>query len=262
MPATPTESCEQRPTPSGLPAGPAAGPTSRAAAASALACQDTTRSSWDRSRPRVLSTARSRRRRRTPVSSTWARVPTASRARTAPRIERGVPHSGVVLDVAGPLVGGHQAQAPRAPGAGDGRLTWAAARPQIGARPVPQEEEVVAGRGGAAERGFGWDSTEAGTTAPVPRSVALPPPTLKSAKTAEPTTRIGDVRAVRADLDLLPEVQAQRAQGARAEGDLAGPGWGPAREQGQEPVPAQLVEADRGHHRAAAAAGAATLTCP
>src|SRR5437764_1025453 len=68
---------------------PSYGPTQFAAAdaaASALACHDTSRSSWDRRRPRVLSTARSRRRRCTPVSITWASVPTASRARTAPRM--------------------------------------------------------------------------------------------------------------------------------------------------------------------------------
>ena len=64
---------------------PSGSPTSSAAAASALASQATTRSTWDRTSPRVLSTARSRRRRRTPVSSTWASVPTASSASTAPR---------------------------------------------------------------------------------------------------------------------------------------------------------------------------------
>ena len=64
---------------------PSGSPASSATAASALACQDTTRNSCDRSRPKVLSTARSRRRRCTPVNSTWVSVPTASSARTAPR---------------------------------------------------------------------------------------------------------------------------------------------------------------------------------
>ena len=40
---------------------------------------------------------------------------------------------------------------------------------------------------------MGWDSTEAETAAPVPRSVALPPPTVNAAKTAEPTIRIMEV---------------------------------------------------------------------
>jgi hypothetical protein len=47
--------------------------------------------------------------------------------------ERGVPHAGVVLDVARPLVGGDQAQAPRAAGPGDDRLQAASGGPQIGA---------------------------------------------------------------------------------------------------------------------------------
>ncbi len=102
---------------------------------------------------------------------------------------------------------------------------------------------------------MGWDSTEAATAAPVPRSVALPPPTLNAANTAEPTIRIMDVLAVRADPDPLPDMQTEQAQGARAEGDLPGPGWGVAGQQGEEPAAVQLVDPDRGHHRAAAAAG-------
>ena len=76
---------EQRP-------GPAPGqqaerhPDGSATAARLSASQSTTLSTWRRTRPRVLSIARSRRRRRTPVTSTWASVATASRARTPPRI--------------------------------------------------------------------------------------------------------------------------------------------------------------------------------
>ena len=64
---------------------PSGRPASRATAVSAHACDSTTLSSCGRSRPSVLSRARSRRRRRTLVSSTWVSVAMANRARAAAR---------------------------------------------------------------------------------------------------------------------------------------------------------------------------------
>ena len=63
---------------------PAGRPMSNAAAASVVACHATARSTWERVQPSVLSMARSRRRRRTLVSSTCASAPMARTASTAP----------------------------------------------------------------------------------------------------------------------------------------------------------------------------------
>jgi len=62
---------------------PSGSPISSATTAKALASQATTPRTWDLANPRVLSSARSLRRRYTPVSSTCASVPTAKTMRTA-----------------------------------------------------------------------------------------------------------------------------------------------------------------------------------
>jgi drug/metabolite transporter (DMT)-like permease len=76
--ANPAHACRPASTPSGRPASSATQPN-------APACHTTRRSTWPRLSPSVLSTARSLRRRRTPVASTCARVPTARTTNSAPR---------------------------------------------------------------------------------------------------------------------------------------------------------------------------------
>ena len=109
--------------------------------------------------------------------------------------ERGVPDAGVVLDVAGPLVGDgrHDAGADRAAAGREDLGDLGGRGGQVGAGPVPEQEEVVAEFAGRCTResvvrsGVPADSTMAGSTAPVPRPVGAKLPRLNAGSTATPT---------------------------------------------------------------------------
>ena len=74
--------------------------------------------------------------------------------------------------------------------------------------------------------------------------------------------RIWDARPFTSTFTRCPTCRpsVRRVRGPRA--ISRGPAGARPASRVRNPLPAQLVEADRGHHRAAALPGAATLTCP
>ena len=83
--------------------------------------------------------------------------------------QRGVADAGVMLDVAGPLVGGDQAEAPRAAGPGDRGFQAARGGGQVGARLVAEQEEVVTRRGPGAAGRIGLGQHGGGDRGPRPQ---------------------------------------------------------------------------------------------
>ena len=109
---------------------------------------------------------------------------------------------------------------------------------------------------------MGWDSTEAATAAPVPRSVALPPPTLNAAKTAEPTIRIMEVLPFALTRTRCPTCRPsnRRVRGPRVICRGPAGAWPVSRVRNPRPRSWSIPIA--GTTVPLPPPGAATLTCP